>query len=162
MQRAKDQEACGCDEVHGTQISYDDSRGEVIVLDDDNDDNRGNIAPSSSARLTQHADKAEDKEIEIGKLGRQNTSDEIDRGKRIRPFVEAAPSCTQRSRKAKQGTAKTDVIDLTETDSEEGSPDLSKKKHPSLSQRQWTCNACTFVNESACSRCEMCNSPCTP
>lgn len=35
MQRARDAEACGCDEAHGTQVSFDDRSGEVVPLKPD-------------------------------------------------------------------------------------------------------------------------------
>ena len=49
--RAQAQAACGCDEVRGTQLGYDEEHGQVIVLDDDDNDHGVRYASPSDSNL---------------------------------------------------------------------------------------------------------------
>ena len=153
MQRAKDKEACGCDEVHGTQIDYDDAKGEVIVLDEDEDLH----ADSISGRPGQAADKLVHKPSKRIKADGPNASEKTDAPNTA--AVEAGPSHTAALKgETKLKKCNFDVIDLTEFDSEEDSPGPSQKRSESILPQTWTCKACTFINDSSGLRCEMCTS----
>ena len=154
MQRARDQEACGCDEVHGTQISYDDSEGEVIVLDDDDEIvDRRPVAPS--ARPTQKMVNTADEKSK-GKLENEHGHTLKERFKEKGSGAGAGPSHSLLSAKTKQSKYHSDVIDLTDADSKEGSPELLEDKLATEMSCPWTCKACTFINESSDSKCEIC------
>ena len=159
MQRAKDQEACGCDEIHGTQISYDDSKGEVIVIDGDDDEKVKKRPIGSSARPTgkMEEDNVAEEQSKKGKLEDPDAYDSKDRAERTGAAAEAETPC-HASAKNKQSKDNFDIIDLTEADRKEGSPDLleglaSEFLHP------WTCKACTFINDSDRLNCEICSTP---
>ncbi len=152
MQRVRDQEACGCDEVHGTQITYDDSRGEVIVLDEDESVDRSAIShrdkPGKDAQLAASKDKIR------AKPDSSHVSDAGEKVKKRESAAETGPSLNKSARRSKP---RPEVIDLTELDSEEGSPVLLPFKGAENLPQKWICNACTYINPSDSSTCEMCS-----
>lgn len=178
MERLKAAEACGCDEVHGTQVTYDDAKGEVIVLDDDDDDHgknetrgtRGNVEPASreSTSLNPNGLIEEQPHVQIYTPGNKIAPHESARSELVRiqrnplegPGLSSSASLgRQQRRQQTSAEGQGPVIDLTEADFEETSPQVqhpTKKWRPGISEDKWQCQSCTFINAGCAAKCEMC------
>jgi hypothetical protein len=154
-ERAKDQEACGCDEVRGTQVTYDDARGEVIVLDDSDDEGSvaaaemGRAGPSTSGRRP------------------AAVADEI--GGARRGVTDTGGGKARRGVGSRGGAV---IVDLTLSD-DEGNMEPAKgvtarglqhggrrnKGRETVSPWEWACPACTYKNAPWAPACDMCSTP---
>lgn len=173
MERLRAAESCGCDEDHGTQVSYDDAKGEVIVLDD-NDDTGDYKEPSDLqpsvglAKRQKHSSQSGTLTMKMPTNSGLATLDEAGRVDGSNASLGAEITLVDDTHntgiKAAADTSINLVIDLTE-ECDEISPrpqiKLEARKPSSRGPLlDWQCQRCTFVNSAHRPRCAMCEAVC--
>ena len=156
MQRATDAEACGCDEVHGTQVAYDESKGEVIVLDDDTEEaaDDGSVGQLSQQHpaVVSHETKASHIPTSSTLEGRKRVAPAAVTGSQGRRFRDTA-------RRPKDSSE--EIIDLTKSEGDGSDASPVAKGESTIGESRglatgWHCRVCTYLNQPKSRRCEMC------
>lgn len=146
--RAAERDSCGCDEVHGTRLGYDDDKGEVIILEPDDDTD---LPPTERDGL------------HPGSTGVQS-----DIGQKRAAQPNQQPRNAQRQRAGSLLAKKPTVIDLTGSDDENEVKVKSEQKVKPCSVGvkseasggwEWACVACTLLNAPWSEACGVCGTP---
>lgn len=162
MRRKVDQEACGCDEMHGTQVSYDKSKGEVIVLDkNEAKEAESSKNPLATAGMTAKANGSFKEASSSAKI-RKRAAVMPGRTSEIKPKTLSGGSACRQSTEAnsrdgdreKGPPQESELIDLTSSDWEDSL--TVNAKHSKTLGGHWQCPICTFRNTSQGSLCQMC------
>ena len=166
-QRAQDQEACGCDDEAGTNVAYDDKRGEIVVLDDSDEE-----GPSASHAIAgsggpQQPSRADHQAAGAGEGLHVLASS---RGLNARLGATEGSRLAEGLPRAEGDSFGGDCIDLTLSE-DEGEVLVPAKKATSqgtgrrnqgrktLSPWEWTCPTCTYKNGPFAPACDMCSTP---
>ena len=174
MRRRADQEACGCDEVHGTQVSYDDAKQKVIILDAEEEDKEAQletgrslpqgVCPSAS-RDTERASSGERTGVGAYFAVKQQIRDkpaacnyEIGGHEREATAMDPGRSDDDISCPVRMASsaAESAVIDLTGSDCEAPLEHENEHQQPQGLEQDWICPLCTFRNKPWAQSCDMC------
>jgi len=166
-QRARDKETCGSSQDPGTKVTYDEGRGEIVVLDDSDEEDP---APSRAT--------AGEEPSAVAAMGQAPPGGGLARRRGPSVGVQRELEGGETSRKlpfsgggkpGREGSGGR-TIDLTLSDDECDPPASAKratakgggrrnKGRETVSPWEWECPACTFRNAPFAPACDMCSTP---